>query len=65
MAFGRYAPILCRWHKAHGATFAASLESELSDSASPRYLRRARSASAVQEGANLSCSIKQKKTATM
>ena len=37
-----------------GAALLASLESELSDSASLRYLRRARSASAVQEGENLS-----------
>ena len=40
LAFGRYAPILCLWHKAHGATLLASLMSELIDSASLRYLRR-------------------------
>ena len=64
LAFGRYAPILCLWHKAHGATLLASLMSELIASASLRYLRLGRGATPAQEGANLSCSKGQKKTAT-
>ena len=44
LAFGRYAPILCLWHKAHGATLLASLMSELIDSAALRYLRLGREA---------------------
>ena len=54
LAFGRYAPILCLWHKAHGATLLASLMSELIDSASLRYLRRIRYASRARGGKSLS-----------
>ena len=53
LAFGRYAPILCLWHKAHGATLLASLMSELIDSASLRYLRRIHFVGRAQRGKSL------------
>ena len=58
LAFGRFTPILCLWHKAHGATLLASLMSELIDSASLRYLRLGREATPGAE----SCKSRLRKT---